>query len=165
MAASVPAGLYDVYLGSDARNFVDTFTESVIAGMKDVVDTGLDVSGGTISLDITISNEPGVIDGVVTDDKGEAIPNATVVAVPDPKLRKNLYRYYPTATDQAGHFVLRGIRPGEYKLLAWTGLDGDEYFDPDFLTPFESRGTVAKVEKGTHQTVPLKVIPAPQDQQ
>jgi hypothetical protein len=162
---NVPAGLYDVYLGSETRNFVDTFIESVIAGMKDVVDTGLDVSGGTISLDITISNEPGVIDGVVTNDKGEAIPNATVVAVPDPKLRKNLYRYYPTATDQAGHFVLRGIRPGEYKLLAWTGLDGDEYFDPDFLTPFESRGTVAKVEKGTHQTVPLKVIPAPQDQQ
>lgn len=162
---NVPAGLYDVYLASDARNFADTFIESVVAGMKDVVDTGLDVSGGTISLDITISNEPGVIDGAVTNDKGEAIPNATVVAVPDPKLRKNLYRYYPTATDQAGHFILRGMRPGEYKLLAWTGLDGDEYFDPDFLTPFESRATVTKVEKGTHQTVPLKVIPAPQDQQ
>lgn len=162
---NVPAGLYDVYLASDARNFTDTFIESVVAGMKDVVDTGLDVSGGTVSLDITISNEPGVINGAVTNDKGEAIPNATVVAVPDPKLRKNLYRYYPTATDQAGHFILRGMRPGEYKLLAWTGLDGDEYFDPDFLTPFESRATVTKVEKGTHQTVPLKVIPAPQDQQ
>jgi hypothetical protein len=161
---NVPAGLYDVYIASDARAFVDTFIESVLAGMKDVVDTGLDVSGGTMSLDITVSNEPGVIEGAVTNDKGAAVPNATVVAVPDPKFRKNLYRYYPTATDQSGHFTLRGIRPGEYKLLAWEGLDGDEYLDPDFLAPFEGRAAVAKVDKGTHQTVSLKVIPAPPDQ-
>jgi hypothetical protein len=161
---NVPVGRYEVYVSADSKAAADSYVESIVSGMKDVVDTGLDISGGTVSVDITVSTEAGVINGTVTNDKGEAVPNATVVAVPDPKFRKNFFRYAHTATDQSGHFTMRGIRPGDYKVLAWEVLDSDDYLDPDFLAPVESKGAETKVEKGGHPSVSLKLIPAPTDQ-
>jgi carboxypeptidase family protein len=161
---NVPPGLYEIDVSADSKALADSYVESIVAGMKDVVDTGLNVSAGTLSLEITLSSGAGVIEGGVTTDKGEAVPNVTVVAVPDPKVRKHRDRYFRSSTDQAGHFTLRGVRPGEYKLLAWEVLDGDEYLDPEFLAQFESQAVVAKVEKGAHQNVSLKSIPASSDQ-
>jgi hypothetical protein len=66
--------------------------------------------------------------------------------------------------DQTGHFLLRGLRPGAYTLFAWEHLEGDEYRDADFLKLFEGRGVEVKVEKSSHQTVPLKIVAAPADQ-
>ncbi len=59
---------------------------------------------------------------------------------------------------------MRGLRPGTYTLYAWDNLEGDEYLDPDFLKAADEHGTAIKVEKSSHQTVELKVIPAPADQ-
>jgi uncharacterized protein (DUF2141 family) len=132
--------------------------------MKEVVDTGLHVSGGTLSVTVTVSTESGILDGTATNDKGQAIANAVVVAIPAPQFRKQSDRYVRTTTDQAGHFTMRGVRPGEYSVLAWEVLDGDDYLDPDFLNPLEAQATSVKIEKTGHQTVTLKVIPAPADQ-
>jgi len=111
-----------------------------------------------------VSSDAGVVDGTVANDRGEAIANAQVVAIPDPKFRKNADRYSQSSTDQSGHFTMRGLRPGEYKLFAWEVLDDVEYRDPDFLAPFESKSTVTRIDKGAHQSPSLKVIPAIADQ-
>jgi protocatechuate 3,4-dioxygenase beta subunit len=161
---NVPPGLYEVEVSDESKALVDSFVESIMTGMKDVVDTGLKVSGGTLSLEITVSSGAGIVDGTVMNDKGEPVPNATVVAVPDPKFRKHADRYARVSTDQSGHFTMRRVRPGEYELFAWEVLDGDEYRDPDFLAPIESKATVAKIEQGAHQNVSLKVIPAAPEQ-
>jgi Carboxypeptidase regulatory-like domain len=160
----VPPGLYEIDVASDSKALTDSFVESVIAGTKDVVDTGLNITGGTLSVDVTVSAGAGVIDGTVTNDKGEPIANSIVVAVPDAKYRKQANHYKRITTDQSGHFTIRTLRPGEYTLLAWEVLDGDDYLDPDFLKPFEGQGTVIKLDKGGHKTAALKLIPAAPDQ-
>ena len=43
-------------------------------------------------------------------------------------------------------------------------MDGDAYFDAEFLKTAEGHETVIKIEKSGHQSVALKVIPAPADQ-
>jgi Carboxypeptidase regulatory-like domain len=160
---NVLPGVYDILVGSDSQQTNDAFTESLMVGTKDFVDSGLTVSGGTTSVDLTVSSGAGVVDGVVTNDKGTPVVNAIVVAVPEVKFRKQPNRYQRSSTDQVGHFVLHGLRPGNYTLFAWEVIE-DEYLDPDFLKPVESHGAETKVEKSSHQTVPLKVIAAPADQ-
>ena len=161
---NVPSGRYDVEVLSDHKGQNDTFVESVFAGTKDVTDAGLNVAGGTLSLEITVSSGAGVVDGTVTNDKGEAIPNATVVAVPDAKFRRHPDRYSRVGTDQSGHFTMHGVRPGEYKLLAWETLADDEYLDPEFVAPVENQASAVKIERAAHQSVSLKLIPAAPEQ-
>jgi Carboxypeptidase regulatory-like domain len=161
---NVPPGLYEVDVSSESKALADSYVESIVAGMKNVIDTGLNVSGGTLTLEITVSSGAGVVDGTVINDKGEAVPNATVVAVPDPKFRKHLDRYARVSTDQSGHFTIRRLRPGDYELFAWETLDGDEYRDPDFLSAVEGKATVTKIEQSAHWNVSLKLIPAAPEQ-
>jgi hypothetical protein len=156
-------GAYDLLVVSESQQTNDTFTESLMVGTKDFADSGLTVSGGTIAVDLTVSSGAGVVDGVVTNDKGLAVANAVVVAVPEVKFRKQPNRYQRSSTDQAGHFVLGGLRPGNYTLFAWEVIE-DEYLDADFLKSVESRGVETKVEKSSRQTIPLKVIATPADQ-
>ena len=161
---NVPPGVYEIDVSSDVQALTDSFVESVVAGMKEVVDSGLHVSGGTVSVSVTVSTESGVLDGTATNDKGQPLANAIVVAIPVPQFRKQPSRYARATTDQAGHFTLRGLRPGEYSVLAWEVLEGDDYLDPDFLKPLEAQATAVKIEKSGHQNVALKIIPAPGDQ-
>ena len=142
----------------------DSFVESVLAGTKDVTDGGLSFDGGTIAIEVTVSLESGTVEGSVTNDKNEPMANAVVVAVPESKYRKQGNRYPRGATDQAGRFSMRGLRPGEYKLFAWEVLEEDEFFDPAYLKSYEDRGTAIHLEKNGHQSASLKVIPAPADQ-
>jgi Carboxypeptidase regulatory-like domain len=161
---NVPPGVYELGVSSDSQLLADTFVESLVAGTKDVIDTGLNVSGGTLSVDLTVSSGAGVIDGTVSADKNASVANAIVLIVPEAQYRKQPYRYQKVSADQAGQFAVHDLRPGNYTLYAWEVLDGDDYLNPDFLKTVEGLGTAVKVEKSAHQKVALKVIPAPADQ-
>jgi protocatechuate 3,4-dioxygenase beta subunit len=161
---NVPSGVYEVNISGDTKVFNEAYVESLTAGTKDYVDTGLNVNGGTVTVDVAVSSQPGVIEGTVTTEKGELVNDAVVVAVPEARFRKQLSRYQRVSADQAGKFTIRGLRPGSYTLFAWEHLEDDEYRDADFVKPYEGRGVEVKVEKSGHQTVPLKVIYAPADQ-
>jgi len=161
---NVPPGNYEVIFTGDSQEVRDTFVESVTAGTKDYVDSGLNVSGGSIMLDVTVSTAAGIVDGVVAGKKGEPAPGSVVIAVPEERFRKQASRYCRVETDQKGRFSMRGLRPGPYSLYAWEVLDGDEYLDADFLKAADGHGTAIKVEKSSHQSVELKVIPAVSEQ-
>lgn len=161
---NVAPGVYEIDVSGDAKEFGNAYVESLAVGTKNYVDTGLNVSGGTVAVDVTVSGEGGIIDGTVTSDKNEPVGGSVVVAIPDARFRAQASRYHRVMADQTGRFTLRGLRPGAYTLFAWEHLEGDEYRDADFLKSFEGRAVEAKVEKSSHQTVPLKVLAAPADQ-
>lgn len=160
----VPPGIYEIEFSSDSKSLAGYFIESVVVGTKDVTETGLRANGGTLGVDVTLSDGAVEVNGVTQNDKSEPIANATVVAVPEEKYRRRESHYKKSATDQRGRFNLAGLRPGKYTLYAWEVLDGDDYLDPDFLKQFESQGTAIKVEKGGRLTVALKAIPTAADQ-
>ena len=165
---NVALGVYDLEVSGDTKALADCFVESVLAGSTDVTDAGLKLGGGTIAIDVTVSSGAGVVEGLVTNDKTndktETIAGATVVAVPEEKYRKQQSRYGKATTDQRGHFTLRGLRPGGYTLFAWEALDGDDYFDPEYLKKYQGHETAIRLEKGGHQNASLQVIPAAPDQ-
>jgi len=134
-----------------------------MVGTKETEEAGLNVSGGTIPLEVTLSAGAGVAEGTVVNEKNEPVVNAVVVAAPEAKYQKRSSHYYRGSTDQNGRFTIRGIRPGNYTLYSWESLEGEDYLDPDFLKRFE--GTSVKLEKSGHTTASLKVIPdAPEPQ-
>ncbi len=127
-------------------------------------DSGISVNGGTVVLDLVASANGAVVNGVVTNRKGEPVANAVIVAVPEPRLRTRTDRYHKTVSDQAGRFILRGIPPGDYTLLAWESMDGDAYYNPEFLKTYEGQGSALHASEGERQSVQLEAIPETEDQ-
>jgi hypothetical protein len=161
----VPPGNYYVQLAAGGTTDTGLFLKSALAGSRDVNESGISVSGGTAVLDLLASANGAVVDGMAATQKGEAIANAVVVAVPEAHLRARVDRYHKTVTDQSGHFTLRGLPPGDYTLLAWESVDGDAYYSPEFLRNYEGQGSPLRVIEGDRKSVQLQVIPDPEDQQ
>jgi len=160
---NVPAGRYAVQL-SGASAMPDWFLKSVVAGGRDVADSGFSVSGG-VTLDVVASANGVTIEGVAANDKNESVADAIVVAVPDARFRSHPDRYRKAVSDQSGHVTLRGLPPGDYTILAWESVDGEAYYNPEFLKSYEGQGKAFHLTEGDHGTAELKAIPAAEDQQ
>jgi len=160
----IPPGDYYVQLGSNGAGNDNQnngwFLKSAAAGGRDV-DAGINVSGGAVTLDLVASNNGGAVDGAVTDSKGDPVQNAVVVAVPEAGLRSRSDRYRTTVSDQTGHFAIRGIRPGSYTVFAWESVDGDAYYDPEFLKNYEEQGTALQISEGARKSLQIQAIPSP----
>lgn len=128
----------------------------------DVTHSPVDLSGGVLgNLVITLSSGAGIVEGTVTEEKRLA-EGATVVLIPDGP-RAEVAHYYKTATtDQNGHFTMKGIAPGEYKIFAWDEVSGGAYRDPAFRKKFESKGKAVSVKQGGQHNVQLELLSASQ---
>jgi hypothetical protein len=162
---NVPPGHYYIDLAGDPGASADWFIKSVAAGGRDATDPGFSVGGGVAAVDLVASANGAAIDGVVANAKGEAQANATVVAVPEARFRSRIDRYRKTVSDQSGHFVLHGLPPGEYTLFAWESVDGDAYYNSEFLKSYEGQGKVLRVSESDRKSLQLAVIPASEEQQ
>ena len=160
----VSPGHYYVQLAGGPGGSMDWFLKSVAVGSRDVTDAGFSVSGGAAVLDVVASANGPVVDGVVGNAKSQPMANAVVVAVPEPRLRSRTDRYYKTTTDQTGRFTLHGVTPGAYTLIAWESMDGDAYYDPEFLRNYEGQGKALQAGEGEHKSLQLTAIPAPEEE-
>ena len=155
----VPAGSYYVQVMGDTTSSEGWFVKSVAAGGRDINESGITVDGGTVTLDLVISANGGVVEGVAVDSKGEPVANAVVVAVPEARMRSRTDRYRKTVADQSGRFSLRGLRPGDYTVFAWESVDGEAYYNPDFLKLYEGRGSAMHVSEAERKSLQLEAIP------
>jgi hypothetical protein len=161
----VPPGQYSVQI-SDASATPDWFLRSVVVGGRGVVESGLTVNSGTITLDLTASDNGASAEGVALNSKAEAesVADAIVVAVPEARFRGHLDRYRKAVTDQSGHFRLRGLAPGDYTIFAWESVEGEAYYNPDFVKAYEGQGKALHLSEGEHARLQLKTIPESDDQ-
>ena len=105
------------------------------------------------------------LDGVVADQKGQPVANAVVVAVPPAHLRNRIDRYRKTVSDQSGRFTLHGVPPGDYTLIAWESVEGDAYYNPEFLKTCEAQGSAVRLAEGERKSLQLQAIPETDDSQ
>jgi hypothetical protein len=159
----VPAGRYFVQL-SDSSAMPDWFLKSLVAGGRDAGDSGFNVNGGTTTVDLVASERGAAIDGIVTNQKDEPCSDATVVAVPEARFRNHPDRYRKTATDQAGRFTLRGLPPGSYTVFSWESVDGEAYYNPDFLRAYEGQGKAVRLGEAERVSMQIKSIPGGDEQ-
>ena len=159
----VPPGNYEVDIVREGGTLEDWYVKSVLVGARDVNDPGITVSGGVLWLDLMASTNGGIVEGVVTDAKSAPLGNAIVVAVPEARMRGRVDRYRKTVSDQSGRFSLRGIPPGDYTVLAWDSIEGDAYYNPEFLKSYEGQGSKVKVGEGERKSLQLPATTSAQD--
>jgi hypothetical protein len=159
----VPPGTYSVQI-SDVSAMPDWFLKSAAADGHDATDSGFSVGAATITLDLVASANGGTVDGVAADQNDKPVADAVIVAVPEVRFRNRPDRYRKAVADQSGHFSLRGLPPGDYTLFAWESIDGEPYYNPEFIRSYEDRGQAMRVREGNRVSVQLKTIPPAEDQ-
>jgi hypothetical protein len=153
---SVTAGDYRVLIDSLPE---DAFLKQVKLGDRPAEDGVLHLEAAGIPVELLLSTAGGRVDGSLTGEQDKPAPDATVVLVPDAtrRARGDLYRI--ATSDQYGHFSIRGIPPGDYKLFAWSDeLEPWSWLDPAVLAPYENQGKSVSVEQSSRNKVDLKTI-------
>jgi hypothetical protein len=124
--------------------------KSVVVEGREMVDTPIDLrSGQTLSdLKVTFTNKLSIVNGTLTDERGTAITDFTVLAFPvDGSLWRPQARQIMTARpDQNGQFQIRGLPPGEYYLTTIDPSEQGEWFEPAFLE--EHRRGASRISLG-----------------
>ena len=152
----ISAGKYRVTV-QGLRNL---YIKSIAWGREDITDLPLDLLRGVpanTELSIVLGAHAGQVEGIVTTEKSEPAADATITLVPTGEHRSRPF-YKTISTDSAGHFTIRGIAPGSYKLYAWDKVDVNAvFYDPDFLRPYATLGETIEVRPSDKKVLELKL--------
>ena len=158
---NVPGGNYQLVIGAQSNDLRDYYTKSMMLAGKDIADSGFVVSGD-VSLDVLVSAKGATIEGNVVDSKGAPAAYSAVAVVPSSGERARPDSYQQEPTDERGHFVVQGMNPGSYMVLAFEELQEDVR-QPDFLKRYAGKGEKVEVEEGGRKIVTANVIAAETD--
>ena len=153
-----PGGTYQLTVGAQAEKFRDYFTKSVLLGGREVVDTGFAVTPGTV-LDVLVSPKGAGIEGTVVDGEGKPAAGANVVTIPSGGKLARPDAYQFALSDDAGHFVMRGLSPGEFIVLAFEEMR-ENFRAPSFAKKYQAKGQKVELQESTKKPVLVKLIPA-----
>lgn len=155
----VSDGFYSLKVSSKC---LECYLKSAKANGIDLLEQGIRVTLGTgpTSIAAVYNSNTGTVTGAVTNKDDLPAPGVLVVLVPDAGSRQKFEPYKASATDQYGHFEIRGVLPGHYKAFAWEKVDPGAYVDPDFLKPFETKSESFDIAGNEQKSVQLRMIPA-----
>ena len=152
----VPPGVWDINAGPIPPG---GYIKSMYLGDQDVLTEEMVIRPSTAApLKIVLGTQAASLSGEVA--AGDAPPRATVLAAPDGKFRHVLSFYRYAAADGDGHFQIKGLTPGSYKLFAFEEFDPQSIQDPEFLGPFEQAGVPVTLREGENPAQKLSLIPA-----
>lgn len=161
---NVPEGTYRPVVHTRGREG-NYFLKSARYGTATITDAGLTIQpGAELPLELTMSSRAALLRGVVLNADSLPAVDAAVVLIPDPPQREVKNRYKSVTTDQNGKFSMTGITPGDYKLFSWDSSEeseeqyGEDWFDPDWLKPFETKGESVHLEEADEKSVNLTLI-------
>jgi hypothetical protein len=112
-------------------------------------------------LDVVLSPNGGQLDGAVVGADLKPVSGVQAVLVPE-RLRNRLDLYKTAITNQDGRFTIRGLTPGDYRLLAWEDIEPFAYFDSDVLRQYEALGKPVRIQEAGKETAEVRIIPAGQ---
>ncbi len=113
------------------------YIKKIREGGREVPTAKVEAAAGTVTqVEVILGQDGARLTGTVRGKDGEMVPSATVVLVPDGQLQGRVDLYRTASTDQFGAFRAENIAPGAYKILAWSEIASDQWFDPDFMSPY-----------------------------
>jgi protocatechuate 3,4-dioxygenase beta subunit len=136
----------------------DFYVASARQGERDALVTGVDVGDRSAPLEIRLRHGAGIFRGTLTDTQGHAVHGAKVMLLPDTSTPgpDRVGNRRVDSTDQYGHFEVRGIIPGRYRVYASMDVDVDitNYqtvlaVDPDFVSKYRERAVPVVFEENS----------------
>jgi hypothetical protein len=130
----------------------------------DVTDSGIEfrANENVTDLELELTNRVTDLSGVVTNSKGEALKDYSVVVFAQDRDRwMPGSRYLRSGRpDQDGRFKLSGLPPGEYYVIALDYLDQDAWTEPEYLERVRNRATSVSINEGESKSVDLRITPS-----
>jgi len=155
--SSVAPGVWDINAGPIPPG---GYIKSMRLGDQDVLTEDMLVrSGAKDRLNIVIGTQGASFEGDVRQGENP-VPNAAVLLFPDGKYKRVLSLVSLAASDEKGHFEMKGLTPGEYKLYAFEELARNALEDPELLKPYEKSGLPLPLKEGPNDSRKLTVIHA-----
>ena len=97
---------------------------------------------------LTLSGAGARLSGTAIDADGTPLDEALIVLTPAATPDTDSMLYRDRYTDPSGRFELRGIRPGAYRLYAFTGdIPPDSWKNAAFMRPFLTDSLLVRLEK------------------
>jgi len=149
----VAPGNYQVAVFTPSDKYRDWYLKSLLFAGREVADTGFAASGET-SLDVVVSAKGASIEGRVVDGAGKPAAEVFVLTLPSSGKLGRPDSYQTTKTDAKGSFLLRGLNPGEFVVVALENFQGDTR-SADSYQKYSSRGTNVSLAEGEKKAVTL----------
>jgi hypothetical protein len=113
----------------------------------------------SISVPLTLGHHQGVVSGIVNGTDRRPVTGAIVVLVPAEALRTRADRYLRALSDGTGRFRVVSPPPGDYTAFAFEGIEGDAFYNPEFLQRYLGRGVRVSIRENADASVNLQLIP------
>jgi protocatechuate 3,4-dioxygenase beta subunit len=156
------AGDYEVTTGS-VNESDDLYLSAIRTGDQDVLAKGLHLGGAAPApLEIVLAANGGALHAVVANEKGDPIPQAHVILLPDPPRRAQRALRGDCTTEASGGCEIRGIAPGDYHAFAFAN---NAPFDLDETTIKEIEKYGKSVTIAAGGQAQLTVQPVPDDEE
>jgi hypothetical protein len=127
---------------------------------RDLTSQPVDTMGQTLEgMTITLTNRFPVVSGSLQDGKGKALLAGTAILFPDDAAMwsEDLRAVRTARVDQSGVFTLKGVRPGEYLIVAVDTVTNNQWNDPEYLESLRQHGTRLTLAEGDAKRVELVV--------
>jgi protocatechuate 3,4-dioxygenase beta subunit len=153
---AVPEGIHSIEFSSLPPGSYVKSTGSV-----DILESGVTIAQNRTPapLDFTLSLNSAQLTGTVSNDQLPA-SGAFVALLPQGGHTSRFSFYKRSLTDQSGRFSIKGIAPGDYKVIALVGIERGSLGDPDFLQQFEDRGEPVHLQEGSTLSINLDATSA-----
>jgi hypothetical protein len=126
---------------------------------RSVYNTGIFVGPQAFdALDVHVRTDGGGVNGIVLDGRLLPVAGATVVLAPLVQYRDNPALFRVGVSDETGRFVMSGIRPGEYKMLAWDSIAAGAYLNPQILADYRDKEMPVTISGNIQVETKLTVI-------
>lgn len=127
----------------------------------DITDTGLDLpSGETVEgIEVELTNRGPHLSGRVTDARGDAVKQYSVVIFPQDREKRSWNsRYLATARPNSeSQFTIASLPPGDYYAIALETLATGQGGDPEFLQKWEDEAIKFSIADGETKALALKL--------
>jgi carboxypeptidase family protein len=133
----------------------DAYLKSIRVGNSERLFSGLDAEPGDTPQDMEVilgANGGKLLGRAVGTDSSIVASGASVLLIPDiPVSRPQFYK--SAFADEYGNFLVKGIAPGAYVVVAWFDQPPCEIYNPNDLPACKAHGTTMTVGEGATESV------------